>query len=107
MYDILLQVVTDANVINDIKRWALQNDGTVCPMSWLKMVSCRIDSLGGGVDEFYKNKWIQMAIDEVVDKRLSDLSKLALSHRKSSLNENVKVKNSIQYCDYDIIIYHA
>lgn len=61
-------------------------------MSWLKIVSRRIDSLNRRVDGLYKNKWIQMAIDEVLDKRLSDVSKQDLGHQKTLHNKNVKVK---------------
>jgi len=65
-------------------------------MSWLKIVARRIDSLDGRVDSLYKNKWIQIAIDKVVDamtgkKLLSDFSKKDLSHGKLLCNKSVQV----------------
>jgi len=65
-------------------------------MSWLKIVARRIDSLDGRVDTIYKNKWMQIAIDRVVDvmtekKLMSDYCKKDLSHRKLLCNKNVQV----------------
>eukprot|EP00102_Acyrthosiphon_pisum_P010427 XP_008178733.1 PREDICTED: uncharacterized protein LOC100574056 isoform X2 [Acyrthosiphon pisum] len=93
-----LKVITDSNIINDIGRWALQNDG-VFNMSWLKIVARRIDSLDERVDTMYKNKWMQIAIDKVVDvmtekKLMSDFYKKDLSHRKLLCNKSVQVSPS-------------
>ncbi|XP_060877032.1 uncharacterized protein LOC132949925 [Metopolophium dirhodum] len=93
-----LKVITDSNIINDIGRWALQNDG-IFNMSWLKIVARRIDSLDGRVDTIFKNKWMQIAIDKVVDvmtekKLMSDFYKKDLSHRKLLCNKSVQVSPS-------------
>lgn len=71
-------------------------------MSWLKIVAHRIDSLDGRVDTMYENKWMQIAIDKVVDvmtekQLMSDFYKKDLSHRKLLCNKSVQVKFSLIY----------
>lgn len=70
-------------------------------MSWLQTVACRIERLGYRVNELYKNEWMQIAIDQVLDKmtekklkpNYSDFCKHYLGHRKSVYdNSNSKVR---------------
>lgn len=88
-------MINDCNFINDIKKWVLRNDGMTCPMSWLKIVACRIDSLDERVHKSYKSKWMQLAIDEVVDIMATErlcVNKEDVGHRKCTYRNNVQVR---------------
>ncbi|KAE9537353.1 hypothetical protein AGLY_006376 [Aphis glycines] len=105
------KVINDPNIINNIGRWVLQNDGTVFTMSWLKIVARRIDSLDGRVDTLYKNKLMQIAIDKVIDvmmekKLLSDLSKKDLSYRKLLCHKSVQVSPSFVIKNKRMMKFH-
>ncbi|VVC28908.1 Hypothetical protein CINCED_3A024101 [Cinara cedri] len=61
------EAITDCDKLRAAEKWALQCNGNEHDISWLKTVTCRIDSLGGRVDKSYRNKWMRNALDLAVD----------------------------------------